>query len=75
MNLKRDKTEDPGLELLRTEVAFWRELIGDCDEESSPESIERMQQALALAEKRMSIRQRSTRNGSESENLFPRIIQ
>jgi hypothetical protein len=58
--------EDRGLELLRTEAAFWRELIGECDGESSPECIERMQQALALAERRIEIRNRSAEHGHES---------
>ena len=39
--------------LLRTEVAFWRDLVESCGAESAPESIERMRQALALAERRL----------------------
>jgi hypothetical protein len=38
--------------LLRAEIAFWRELLSDCDHSVPPESIERMRQALALAEQR-----------------------
>jgi hypothetical protein len=38
--------------LLRAEIAFWRELLVDCDGSVPPESIERMRQALALAEQR-----------------------
>ena len=39
--------------LLRAEVAFWREIIGSCDADYPPASLERMQQALALAEYRL----------------------
>jgi hypothetical protein len=39
--------------LLRAEVAFWREMIGSCDADHPPASLERMQQALALAEYRL----------------------
>jgi len=38
---------------LRSEIGFWREMIDSCDEEQPPDSIERMQQALALAETRL----------------------
>lgn len=40
--------------MLRSEIGFWRELIDGCDDAQPPESIERMQQALALAERRLS---------------------
>ena len=36
--------------VLHSEVAFWRELIRDSGEAIPPQSLERMQQALALAE-------------------------
>jgi len=39
--------------LLRSEVAFWRGLVASCSETVAPESFERMQQALALAESRL----------------------
>lgn len=39
--------------LLRTEVAFWRDLVESSGDAVPPESIERMQQALALAESRL----------------------
>jgi hypothetical protein len=39
--------------VLRSEVAFWRELIRDSGEAVPPASLERMQQALALAESRL----------------------
>ena len=38
--------------LLRAEIDFWRRLLGDSDCLLPPESIERMRQALALAEHR-----------------------
>ena len=39
--------------LLRTEVAFWRDLVESCGDDVPPKSIERMLQALALAESRL----------------------
>ena len=39
--------------LLRSEIGFWRELIDSCADSQPPESIERMHQALALAESRL----------------------
>jgi hypothetical protein len=39
--------------LLRTEVAFWRDLLESCGADVPPESIERMRQAAALAELRL----------------------
>jgi len=39
--------------LLRAEVGFWRDLIEGAGRTAPPESIERMQQALALAECRL----------------------
>ena len=38
--------------VLRAEIDFWRELLGDSNCSLPPESIERMRQALALAELR-----------------------
>lgn len=73
MKPERESSEDQGLELLRTEVAFWRELIGECDGESSPESIERMRQALALAEKRISKLNRRAFHGIEPNQPFSRL--
>lgn len=40
--------------LLRSEIEFWRELIDSCPDNHPEESIERMNQALALAESRLS---------------------
>ena len=39
--------------LLRTEIGFWRDMIVSCRETEPPDSIERMQHALALAEMRL----------------------
>ena len=39
--------------LLRSEIGFWRELITSWDGPPESESLERMQQALALAESRL----------------------
>lgn len=41
--------------MLRSEIGFWRELIDSCDESQPADSIERMQQALALAETRLQV--------------------
>lgn len=38
--------------LLRAEIGFWRDLLRECGRSVPDESIERMQQALALAEHR-----------------------
>jgi hypothetical protein len=39
--------------LLRSEISFWRELIDSCPKSHCPESLERMRQALALAESKL----------------------
>jgi hypothetical protein len=39
--------------LLQSEIGFWRELIESCQEKDSPDSIERMRYALALAESKL----------------------
>lgn len=38
--------------LLRAEISFWRELLQECNDSVPAASIERMRQALALAEHR-----------------------
>jgi len=48
----RDGLDGPEI-LLRTEVAFWREMIGSCDADYPTASLERMRQSLALAEYRL----------------------
>ncbi len=40
---------------LTTEIEFWRELIEDRTPECPLETLERMQQALALAEKKLQL--------------------
>jgi hypothetical protein len=46
----------PGLDceaLLQSEIEFWQEVIAACPVTQSAESLERMHQALALAETRL----------------------
>jgi hypothetical protein len=38
---------------LQTEIHFWQDMIASCKETLPPEAIERMQQARALAERRL----------------------
>ena len=40
---------------LRSEIAFWREMIEARSDALPPEAVERMHHALALAERRLSI--------------------
>ena len=40
--------------VLRSEIAFWREMIGSRRDALPPEAVERMHHALALAERRLS---------------------
>ena len=40
--------------VLRSEIAFWQEMIGSRCDAMPPEAVERMQHALALAKKRLS---------------------
>ena len=39
--------------VLHAEIEFWRELIATCPDSQSSECVERMHQALALAESRL----------------------
>lgn len=39
--------------VLQTEIQFWQDMIASCKESLPPEAIERMQQARALAERRL----------------------
>ncbi len=54
-NKKKDATIRPvtGETLLRYEVGFWRDLLNTESGALPPESVERMRQALALAERRL----------------------
>ena len=50
----RAESPEGGESLLRTEIQFWRELINSKNQETcSAETLERMRQALALAEYRL----------------------
>jgi hypothetical protein len=49
--------------MLRAEIGFWRELLSSCDQTEPPENVERMQQALALAELRFLQLQRDVQAG------------
>ena len=40
--------------LLRSEIAFWSEMIESCDKTQTADALERMHQAMALAELRLS---------------------
>lgn len=42
-----------GETLLRSEIMFWRELLASCDGDQPPQAVDRMRQALALAEYRL----------------------
>ncbi len=41
--------------LLRAEICFWKDMIAGCDPAHPLESLERMQQALALAESHLAL--------------------
>ena len=54
--------------LQRAEIGFWRELLQECDHSVPPDSVERMRQALALAERRFLqlCREAGVRGGSSA---------
>ena len=52
--------------LLRAEIGFWRELLNSCDRTVPAARVERMQQALALAEHRYLQLSRDRRAGNAS---------
>jgi len=56
--------------LLRSEIGFWQEMIDSDDESLAPDALERMQQALALAQSRLKSLfrnyQRAARNNGQS---------
>jgi hypothetical protein len=58
-NMSSDRQGATGVQLgisealLRSEVEFWCELIESCEENESPDSLERMRYAMALAESRL----------------------
>jgi len=55
-----------GEDMLRAEIGFWREMLESCDCNVPAENIERMQQALALAERRFLQHQVDNRGTSVS---------
>lgn len=54
--------------LLRSEITFWRDLVTSCGDAVPAESIERMKQALALAESRLLQLYRGDRDGIPSSS-------
>ena len=59
--------------LLRSEIDFWKDMIAACESTHPLESTERMQQALALAERRLAtlIREYQAAYSSGSFNTLP----
>jgi len=55
--------------LLRSEICFWKDMIASCDPAQALESLERMEQALALAESRLAILFRDYQHATSSESL------
>jgi hypothetical protein len=55
MSHKENLLRDFGCQetLLQSEIGFWRDMIEACGEREAAETVERMQQALALAERRL----------------------
>ena len=61
--------------LLHSEIGFWQEMIDSSDESMAPDQLERMQQALALAQSRLAglfrhYRQARDRTGHPSNNVY-----
>jgi hypothetical protein len=61
--------------LLHSEIGFWQEMIDSSDESMAPDQLERMQQALALAESRLAglfrhYRQARDRTDHPSGNVY-----
>jgi len=56
---------------LRSEIGFWREMIDSCCDTQPGDSIERMHQALALAESRLHELFESHRVARRAGNLDP----
>ena len=56
--------------VLRSEIAFWQEMIDSAGDELPPEAFERMCQAQALAEKRLSLLYEA-----HSRTPVPNVIQ
>ena len=49
----RDPLQGISAALLRSEIGFWQELIDASESPLAPDALERMEQALALAESRL----------------------
>ena len=49
----RDPLHGINAALLRSEIGFWQEMINSSDKPPAPVALERMEQALALAESRL----------------------
>jgi hypothetical protein len=54
--------------LLRAEIGFWRDLLQECSESVPADSVERMRQALALAEHRFLLLSRQAGAGGMSSD-------
>ncbi len=55
--------------VLRSEIAFWQEMIGSATSELPDEAVERMRHALALAERKLS-HFYVTQTGAGRQNVF-----
>jgi hypothetical protein len=58
--------------MLRSEICFWKDLIAGCDPAHPLESLERMQQALSLAETRLATLFRDYQHAYASNTLKKR---
>jgi hypothetical protein len=65
---------DPSEANLITEIEFWREMIELRQDSASTESVERMQQALALAELRHRLETRRMRHISRFIVVFSLLV-
>jgi len=66
------RIEIPGVtpDLLRSEIGFWQEMIRLRGERVSEESLERMHQALALAQCRLRQCENSASPGQKANNVY-----
>jgi hypothetical protein len=55
--------------LLRSEISFWDDMITGCGPSHPLDSLERMQQALALAESRLATLPRGSQHANASDTL------
>ncbi len=61
--------------LLRSEICFWKDMIAGCGPAQPLDSLERMQQALALAESRLATLFRDDQQADASDTLNNNSIQ